>query len=97
MEYRLKVCQQICYLFQNPSNIITEAADAKVKIGVSESDDKKILLIIADVNLVAKEFQQHEYCHKKQPSLPSKLDYSSWLLVLGIWLWSERQELPEIF
>ena len=37
----------------------------------------KILLIIADVNLVAKEFQQHEYCHKKQPSLPSKLDYSS--------------------
>ena len=77
VEYRLKVFQQICYLFQNPSNIITEAADAKVKIGVSESDDKKILLIIADVNLVAKEFQQHEYCHKKQPSLPSKLDYSS--------------------
>ena len=77
VEYRLKVCQQICYLFQNPSNIITETADAKVKIGVSESDDKKILLIIADVNLVAKEFQQHEYCHKKQPSLPSKLHYSS--------------------
>ena len=56
MEYRLKVCQQICYLFQNPSNIITETADAKVKIGVSESDDKKILLIIADVNLWQKSF-----------------------------------------
>lgn len=56
VEYRLRVCQQICYLFQNPSNIVTETADAKVKIGVSESDDKKILLVIADVNFVALNF-----------------------------------------
>ena len=25
-------------------------------------DDKEILLVIADVNLAAKEFQKHKYC-----------------------------------
>ena len=58
------VYKQICYLFQYPSKIPTETADGKIKIGVTKNDDKKILLVIADLNLVTKGFQKHKYCHK---------------------------------
>ena len=51
-------------------------SDEKTKIGVTKSDGKEILLVAADVNLVAKEFQKQEYCHKKHATVLSKSDYS---------------------
>ena len=52
-EYRLQVYTQTSYLFQYPSKVVTETADANIKIGVTKNDEKNILLVIADVNLVA--------------------------------------------
>lgn len=50
------VYKQTCYLFQYPSKVPTETADGKIKVGVTKNDDKKILLVTADVNLVIKGF-----------------------------------------
>ena len=55
------VNKYVYYLFQYPSKVVTETADAKIKIYVIKNDGKKIILVIADVNLVTKEFQKHEY------------------------------------
>ena len=77
MEYRLQGYKQTCYLFLYPSKGVTETADAKIKIGVTKNDDKEILLVNADVNLVAKEFQKYEHCHKNLTRVPSKSDYST--------------------
>ena len=32
-----------------------------MEIGVIKNDEKKTILVIADVNLVTKQFQKHEY------------------------------------
>ena len=64
-------------LFQYPSKNVTETADAKIKIGATKTDGKEILLVIAEVNLVAKKFQRYEYCHKNQTRVPSRSDYST--------------------
>ena len=37
----------------------------------------RIFLVIADVNLVLKEFQKHKHCHKNPTRLPNKSDYST--------------------
>ena len=55
--------------------MVTKTADAKIKFGVSKNDDKEILLVTADVNLVAKEFQKHKHCHKNNTWVLSKPDY----------------------
>ena len=55
--------------------MVTKTADAKIKFGVSKEDDKEILMVIADVNLVAKEFQKHKHCHKNNTWVLSKPDY----------------------
>ena len=70
------VYKQTCYLFQYPSKVVTETADAKMKIGVIKDDDKEILLFIAHVNLKTKEFQKHEYFHTNYTWVPSKSDHS---------------------
>ena len=57
MKYRLQVCKQTCYLFQYSLKVVTGTTDAKIKIGLTENDDKKILLVIADVNLWQKTFK----------------------------------------
>ena len=57
---RLQVYKQTCCLFQNPSKAVTETADPKIQIDITKNDDKEILLVQADVNLVAKEFQNYE-------------------------------------
>ena len=75
-QHRLEVYKQTCHFFQYPK-IVTETADAKIKIGVTKKDEKEILWVIADVNLVAKEFQKHEYYHKKHTSVQSKSDFST--------------------
>ena len=77
MEYRLQVYKQTCYLFQYPSKVVTETAVAKIKIDITKNVYKEILLVIADVNLAAKEFQKHEHCHKNDKRVPSKSDYST--------------------
>ena len=59
MEYRLWV-----YKLIYPSKIVTETADARINIGVTENVDKEILVAITDDNMVAKEFQKHEHCRK---------------------------------
>ena len=64
MEYRLWVYKLIYHLFQYPSKVVTETADARINIGVTENDDKEILVAITDDNMVAKEFQKHEHCRK---------------------------------
>ena len=53
MEYRPQVYKQTCYLFQYPSKVVTKTTDAKIKIGITEKNDKEILLVIDDVGLVA--------------------------------------------
>ena len=55
--------------------VVTETADAKIKNGVTKKDGNEILLVTVDLNLVAKEFQKHEYCHKNHTRVPSKSDY----------------------
>ena len=57
MKYRLQVYKQTCYLFQYSSKVVTGTTDAKIKIGLTENDDKEILLVIADVNLWQKTFK----------------------------------------
>ena len=57
MKYRLQVYKQTCYLFQYSSKVVTRTTDAKIKIGLTENDDKEILLVIADVNLWQKTFK----------------------------------------
>ena len=64
------------YLFQYPSKVVTETADPKIKICVNK-DDKEILLVIAAVNLMAKEFQKLEYWHKNHTRVLNKSDYST--------------------
>ena len=66
MEYRLWVYKLIYHLFQK--KVVTETADARINIGVTESDDKEILVAITDDNMVAKEFQKHEHCRKNYTS-----------------------------
>ena len=77
MKYRLQIYKQTCYLFQYSTKVVTETADAKIEIGVVKNDDTKIILVIADVNLMTKKFQKHEYCHKNHTRVPSKSDYSA--------------------
>ena len=77
MEYRLQVYKQTCYLFQYSSKVVTETTRAKIKISLTESDDKEILLVTADVNLVAKEFQKLDYYYKNHTRVPSKSNYST--------------------
>ena len=36
----------------------------QTNIGVTESNDKKILVAITDDNMMPKEFQKHEHCRK---------------------------------
>ena len=60
-----------------PSKVVAETVDAKIKIGVTKNDDKEILLVIADFNLMAKEFQKHKYYHKNHARVSSKSDYST--------------------
>ena len=55
------VYKQTSYLFQYPSKVVTETADAKIKIGVTKND----------------QFQKHECCHKNYARVPSKSDYST--------------------
>ena len=40
-------------------------------------DDKEILLVIADVNMAAKEFQKHECCSQNDTRVPTKPDYAT--------------------
>ena len=42
-----------------------------------QNDDKEIVLVIADINLVVKEFQKHKYYHKNITRVPSKSNYST--------------------
>ena len=42
-----------------------------------QNDEKETVLVIADINLVVKEFQKHKYCHKNITRVPSKSDYST--------------------
>ena len=63
MEYRLWV-----YKLIYPSKIVTETADARINIGVTENVDKEILVAITDDNMVAKEFQKHEHCRENHTS-----------------------------
>ena len=74
MEYRLRAYKQTNYLFQYSSKDVTETADAKIKISVTKNDEKEILFVIANVNLVANEFQKHGNLHAR---VPSKSDYST--------------------
>ena len=46
MKYRLQVCKQTCYLFQYSSKLVTGTTDAKIKIGLTENDDKEILWLL---------------------------------------------------
>ena len=62
MKYRLQIYKQTCYLFQYSTKVVTET---------------EIILVIADVNLMTKKFQKHEYCHKNHTRVPSKSDYSA--------------------
>ena len=75
MEHTLQYINER-YLFQYPSKVVTELADTKIKIGFTKNEDKEILLFIADVNLVAKKFQKHEYHHNNHTKVPSKSDIS---------------------
>lgn len=50
MEYR-----QRCYLFQYPSKVAAE----KILFEITKNNDKEIVLVIADVKLMTKEFQKH--------------------------------------
>ena len=58
--------KQTCYLFQYPSKIVTGSTNAKIKIGRTENNDKEILLVIANFNLVAKEIQKLEYYQEEE-------------------------------
>ena len=46
MKYRLQVFKQPCYLFQYSSKLVTGTTDAKIKIGLTENDDKEILWLL---------------------------------------------------
>lgn len=50
MEYRER-----CYLFKYPSKVATE----KILFEITKNNGKEIVLVIADVKLVTKEFQKH--------------------------------------
>ena len=68
----LDICFQIIILFlwgiyfnKYLSKVATKTVDAKIKIDFTKNSDKGISLVIADVNLMAKEIQKHKCCHNK--------------------------------
>ena len=77
IEYRLEVYNQTCYLLQYPSKVVTETADEKIEIGITKNDDREVILVIACVKLVAKEFQKRKYLHNKHRKVSFKSDYST--------------------
>ena len=47
------------------SKVATKTVDEKMKIDFTRNSDKGISLVIADINLMAKEIQKHKCCHNK--------------------------------
>ena len=101
MDYRLWVYKLIYHLFQYPSKVVTETADARINIGVTENDDKEILVAITDDNMVAKEFQKHEHYRKNhtrnQVNQVIPNETHQWKISQQAWVQTETLLRKELF
>ena len=71
MEYRLQVHKQACYLFQYPSKVVTETADAvsKSKFPLPKTMTRRFFWLLQMI-------RKYERCRKNYTRVSSKADYS---------------------
>ena len=72
-EYKLQVYKRTAPIVQYPSKVVTDTANETIKVAAELYGDDEMLAAITGVDLVAKEFQKHDYCYKNYTHPPRYL------------------------